>query len=232
MEELEEIEEGIIEPEQVSRSSVALLQRSEPDLIETARKINKEVIFSNPDNVAGVAEVGNNRIILPEQLRLSAFNAAHQTLHLGIEKTIEAVTKDFWWPTLKKGVTFWTRTCMDCQAIKIVRHNRPNIGFYPEKTKRLNFIHIDLVGPMSEVSNNCRYILTMKDRGTGFLVTAPIPNKKAIIIRDAFLQSWCSYFGTPQVVVADNGKEFDNYLLTNNFAQLGVDLRNITVDNP
>ena len=85
---------------------------------------------------------------------------------------------------------------------------------------------------MPVASNNCKYVLTMKDRGTGFLVTTPIPNKQAVTIRDAFLQSWCNYFGTPQVVIADNVKEFDNYLLTNIFAQLGVDLRPIAVNNP
>ena len=180
------------------------------------------------DNVAEIIEVCNRRIILPEHLRLPAFNAAHRTLPLGVEKTID----DFWWPTLKTDVTFWTKSCIDCQAIKVIRHNRPKIGFFPEKTQRLNFFHIDLIGPMDVVSNNCRYILTIKDRGTGFLVATPIPDKKAMTVRDAFVQSWCSYFGTPRVVVSDNGKEFSNHLLTDTFTQLGVDHRFVPPYSP
>ena len=230
--ELEEIEEEIIRAGQIDRSSVALLQQNEGDLVETARKLKKEVKYSEPDNVAEIVEVGNSRIILPEQLRLPAFNAAHRILHLGIEKSIEAVAKDFWWPTLKEDVTKWVNTCIDCQAIKVVRHNRPKIGFFPERTQRLNFVHIDLVGPMDVVSNNCKYVLTIKDRGTGFLVATPIPDKKALTVRDAFVQSWCSYFGTPQVVVSDNGREFVNQVLTDTFTQLGVDHRLVPPYSP
>ena len=230
--ELAEVEEEIIDQGKIDRNSVALLQRQEQDLIETARQMKKEVKFNDLDNVAEIVEVGNHRIILPESLRLPAFNAAHRTLHLGVEKTIDAVAKDFWWPTLKTDVTFWTKSCIDCQAIKVIRHNRPKIGFFPEKTQRLNFVHIDLIGPMDVVSNNCRYVLTIKDRGTGFLVAAPIPDKKAMTVRDAFVQSWCSYFGTPRVVVSDNGKEFSNHLLTDTFTQLGVDHRFVPPYSP
>ena len=231
-EEAVEIEEEIIQPGRVDKSSIALLQQSEPDLIETARTLKKEVEFSKPENVAEIVEVGNKRIILPDRLRLQAFNAAHQVLHLGIEKTIDAVAKDFWWPTLKCDVTKWVKTCVQCQAVKVIRHNRPKVGFFPEKTPRLNFVHMDLIGPMNVVSNDCKYILTMKDRGTGFLVTTPIPNKKAMTVRDAFVQSWCSYFGTPQVVISDNGKEFSNHLLADTFAQLGVDHRFVPPYSP
>ena len=227
-----EIEEEIIKPEKIDRNSVALLQQNEPDLIETARTLKKEVEFSKPENVAEIVEVGNKRTILPECLRLQAFNAAHQVLHLGIEKTIDAVAKDFWWPTLKVDVTRWCKSCMQCQAIKVIRHNRPKLGFFPENTSRLNFVHMDLIGPMNVVSNNCRYILTIKDRGTGFLVTTPIPDKKAMTVRDAFVQSWCSYFGTPQVVISDNGKEFANQLLSDAFIQLGVDHRFVPPYSP
>ena len=55
--------------------------------------------------------------------------------------------------------------------------------------------------------NNCRYILTIEDRGTGFFAAT---GQNAITVRDAFVKSWVSYFGTPQVVVSDNGREFLN----------------------
>ena len=227
-----EIEEEIITPERIDRNSVALLQQSEPDLIETAQTLKKVVEFSKPENIAEIVEVGNKRAILPESLRLQAFTAAHQVLHLGVEKSIDAVAKDFWWPTLRADVTRWVKTCFQCQAVKVIRHNRPKIGFFPETTTRLSFVHMDLIGPMNVVSNNCRYVLTIKDRGTGFLVATPIPDKRAITVRNAFMQSWCSYFGTPQVVVSDNGKEFANQLLSDAFIQLGVDHRFVPPYSP
>lgn len=76
-EESREIEEQKIKPEGIDRNSVALLQQSETDWIETAQTLKKVVDFCNPENVAEIAEVGNKRAILPESMRLQAFNAAH-----------------------------------------------------------------------------------------------------------------------------------------------------------
>ena len=67
-----------------------------------------------------------NRIILPELLCLTAYNAAHNRLHSGIEKSIEAIATTFWWPKLTDGVSH----CITCQQTKVPRHNRPNIDFF------------------------------------------------------------------------------------------------------
>ena len=78
---------------------------------------------------------------------------------------------------------------------------------------------------MNVSSDNNKYVLTMKDRGTGYLVTAPIPDKKAQTVRDAFVQHWCGNYGVPRFVVSDNGSEFVNQLLTDTFIQLGIQHR-------
>ena len=126
----------------------------------------------------------NKRIILPESL--TAFNVAHDRLHLGIDKTTEAIAKDYYWLTLIKDVTHWVKSCVVCQATKVTRYNRQKIGFFLDNTERFQFDHIDLVGPLNESSCNNKYILTIKDRATGFLVTMPITDKKALTVWNAF----------------------------------------------
>ena len=157
---------------------------------------------------------------------------AHQRLHLGIEKSTILVAQDYWWPTLKKDVEHWTRSCVECQAVKVIRHNRPKIGFFPQQTERFQFVHIDTVGPMDVTSENNKYVLTIKDRGTCFLVTVPIPNKRAETVRNAFIQHWCGYFGIPQVVISDNGGEVKNSLFEVACQQLGIDHRTTTPYSP
>ena len=135
---------------------------------------------------------------------MMVFNAAHQTLYLDIDKTMDVVAKYFWWPSLIQDVRYCVKTCVECQAVKIIRHNWPN--FFSNQTRRFQFVHIDLVGLMDLASNNNRYILTMKDRRRSYLVTAQIPDKRALTVRDAFVQSLCGYYGVPQVVMSYNGK--------------------------
>ena len=225
-------DEEVISQETINKESIVLLQGNEPNLIETAQNLNKEVKFLQPENLAVIVEENNNRIILPKALRLAAFNVAHQPLHLGIDKSITMIAQNYWWPTLKKDVEHWTRSCIECQAIKVTRHNKPKFGFFPVKTERFQFVHMDTVGPMDVASEDNKFILTMKDRGTSFLVTAPIPNKRAETIRNAFIQHWCGYFGIPQVIISDNGGEFKNGSLEEACKQLGIEHRLVAPYSP
>ena len=225
-------EDEIIGPDFLNEEDISLFQRKEPELIREALDANLKVDVIQPGHLAVVVDGGNKRVILPYPLRLTAFNNAHQTLHLGIEKSILAVAKDFWWPSLKQDVEHWTRSCIECQVVKISRYNKPKLGFYPNKSERLQFVHMDLVGPMEEASDGNKYILTAKDRGTGFLVTVPIPNKRAVTVRNAFVQHWCGVFGIPSIVVTDNGSEFVNSHMADMFSQLGVEHRLVPPYSP
>ena len=208
----------------LNREAIAVFQSMEPDLIECARHLKKTVQFTVPENMAFLVEDEIKRIILPEPLRLTAYNAAHNRLHLGIEKTIEAIARTFWWPKLRDDVTHWVSHCTTCQQTKVARHNRPNIGFFPNTTQRFQFLHLDLLGPL-ESSIEYKYVLLIKDRATGLLVTAPIPDKTAMTVRNAFIQNWVGHYGVPQIILTDNGREFKNELLQEACEQLGIEQR-------
>ena len=75
--------------------------------------------------------------------------------------------------------------------MKVAKLKKPKIEFYPNKTKRFQFLHIDLVGPLDVASVNHNYVLTIKARWTDFLVTTPVPDKNVDTIRNTFVQSWC-----------------------------------------
>lgn len=161
----------------LNKREIATLQEKNPGLIDNALKLKNNVEYIHPENLAIVEE--NKRVILPDQLRLMAFNAAHQVLHLGKDTFILAVSKDYWWPSLKEDVEHLVRSCIKFQAVKVPWHNKPKTGFYPNRTERFQFLHIDIVGALDLASTGHKYVLTLKDRGTGFVVTAPVPVKKA-----------------------------------------------------
>ena len=194
--------------------------------------MKKTVEYLQPENLAVVVDENNKRVILPESLRLTAFNAALDRLHLVIDKTIEAIAKDYYWPTLIKNVTHRVKSCVVCQATKVTKFNRPKIDFFLDNMERFQFVLIDLFGPLNELSCNNKYILKAKDRATGFLVNMPFTDKKAVTVRTAFFQCWVGPFGVPQVVVSDDDREFVNIALTEVFEQLGIDHRLVSPLSP
>ena len=91
---------------------------------------------------------------------------------------------------------------------------------------------MDLLGPLPYESLTNKYVLLIKDRATSFLVTAPIPDKTKMTVRDAFMQHWVGHYGVPQVVVSDNEGEFKNDELNVMFKQLGIHHRHTSAQSP
>jgi len=124
-----------VSPKTLDREAIAIFQRREPGLIDQARLLKKKVLFTTDKNMAFFIEDEIKRVILPEPLRLTAYNAVHNRFHLGIEKSIEAIARTFWWPKLRDDVSYWVNNCATCQQTKVSRHNRPNTVFFPNITQ-------------------------------------------------------------------------------------------------
>ena len=68
---------------------------------------------------------------------------------------------------------------------------------------------LDLIGPLPETARNNKYVLTMTDLYTKWVIAAPLQSKTAAevsakIIRKLYL------FGTVWKIITDQGKEFVN----------------------
>lgn len=144
---------------------------------------------------------------IPTSLRPVVFHLFHARAHLGAKKTQELLSAVYFWPTLEDDVRHWCSHCPQCQRNKTVRHNRQNLMNFPLEPGRMNVIHIDLVGPLPSV-DGYPYIMTCKDRNSGFLVTAALPSKTSSCVIEAFEQNFIGKFGIPDTLISDQGREF------------------------
>ena len=110
-----------ISSKMIDKKAIATLQAKEKGLIEAICKMDKEIEYVKPENLAVIIDEGIKRVTLPETFRLTAFNLIHDRLHLGFDKTIEAIPKDYYWPNLKKDVTDWVQSCLVCQTTGILQ---------------------------------------------------------------------------------------------------------------
>ena len=96
----------------------------------------------------------------------------HDPLHTGLENTFEITNNLHSWKNSgghpQVGETLPQVTKYHAATAK------PYINTL--RTPRLVTVHIDLIGPLN-TSTGFRYILTMRDRVTGFIVTAPLTDK-------------------------------------------------------
>ncbi|GBO34755.1 Transposon Ty3-I Gag-Pol polyprotein [Araneus ventricosus] len=88
------------------------------------------------------------RPYIPEAFRKQVFHHIHGLSHPGIKSTIKLMNSKFIWPSIKKDVQLWTRTCIPCKKAKINRHTKTKLGEFEVPSGRFCVVHIDLIGPL------------------------------------------------------------------------------------
>ena len=82
----------------------------------------------------------------------------------------------------------------------------PDHLLYPA-TRHNEMVNIDIVGPFKRSASGNKYILTVMDRFSRFVMAIPLPNIRASTVIMYFLR-WLSIFGPPKMLLSDNGSQF------------------------
>ena len=157
------------------------------------------------------------RILIPENLRQLVYHFVHchpSAGHFGKQATVLRAIPRFYWPGMNDYLKLAVKNCADCLA-KIKRVNLRNAVHYPQKSgfpgER---IALDLVGPLPETVENYKYILTIQDHFTRFVMAIPIVNKEAETVANVLIERFICLFGCPNSIHSDRGTEFHNKLWT------------------
>jgi hypothetical protein len=168
------------------------------------------------------------RVVLPRILRDKVTLSAHQSVlggHLGAERTAARIRRDFWWPNMAADVNLLVRRCYTCQRTTNNYDARPAVPTpIPPPRQPNERVHIDLMGPLRTEAGP-KYIVAVSDAFTKQLRLATVPHKSAPEVAEVIWRHWITVFGVPQVIVTDNGREFNNNLQRCLWTALGIDHR-------
>lgn len=151
------------------------------------------------------------RPYVPGSLRRQIFDVVHNLAHPSIKATQKLIARRFVWPSMRKDIAQWVRTCLSCQRSKIFRHvkNTPDRISIPDE--RFRHIHMDIIGPLPS-SKNFKYCLTIIDRFTRWPEAIPLYDTSTDSIIHAFYYTWVSRFGAPSTITTDRGAQFESRL--------------------
>ncbi len=156
----------------------------------------------------------NNRIYIPESLRIDILQSHHNSPtagHFGISKTFELISRNFWWKSLRGDVRRFVNSCDVCNRNKNVNHKPFGLLqplAIPEK--QWSSISLDFITDLP-ISNKCSIILTVIDRLSKmghFIPLEKLPSAEEtakLIFNNIF-----KLHGIPKEIISDRGKQFNS----------------------
>ena len=158
-------------------------------------------------------EIEKLLVIVPESLRNTVLQLHHTSLitcHPGIEETYRQIIRQYYWAQMKDEIELFVKSCVTCGKVK-----QPT-AYLKAPLKHViahelnDVLIIDHVVPEKEgrTPRNNRYILTMTDCFTGFIVAVPCKTRESEETIRLILHNWCLRMGYPKEIIADNDTSF------------------------
>jgi len=130
--------------------------------------------------------------------------------HMGQDKTIELIRRNFWWPKMNKRIIDFIRSCPECQKNKAARH-RPyslssplELPYAPWQSVAMDFI------TELPVSEKCDQLWVIIDRFTKMAHFIPLlqDGKTAADLAKIFAREVWRFHGLPTDIVSDRDSRF------------------------
>lgn len=133
---------------------------------------------------------------------------------------------------MSNDVKNYVLSCKNCNLSKLTRKNQLPINKIPYPEGRFNSINIDIVGPLNLTSNGNKYIITIIDRFTKYLLAIPIKSADSATIIKIITDRYISLFGIPTTITTDNGSCFTSELFNQFTTALNIKTIKTTPYNP
>lgn len=158
-------------------------------------------------------------LVLPESARKSALKECHDSpiaSHMGVKKTKAKVLERYYWPGAAKDVENYVKSCEICKVVKHPNSKRKGLmGKFKEATQPFQMISLDLMGPLPRSTKQNAWLLVVTDWFTKMPMLFPLRQATATKIVSLVENNIFLLFGVPEIVIADNGKQFTGREFTN-----------------
>ena len=186
------------------------------------KKVLKQVGQVNYQCWVYVNEAGNQLICVPKESIDNVISAYHNLYHPGKFRTLHLIATRFYWPTMRNDVAKYVRFCEKCQKNKATPASKLPIKMFKEPDHRFDIIHMDVLGPMPNVSKGNLYVLSIRDRYTKYNTLIQLKTVTAEETYDKFIDGYVKWFGVPKVITTDHGSNFDCRLIAYFTKKLGI----------
>ncbi|QRV89304.1 Retrotransposable element Tf2 protein [Ceratobasidium sp. AG-Ba] len=176
------------------------------------------------------------RIVIPEnkEVKLAILEMHHDNPiagHQGQARTLELISRRYYWPAMKAQVNRFVESCEVCQQSKGHKQFAP-LKPLPIPQKPWEDIAYDFIVKLPE-SQGLDSILVVIDRFSRQAHFIPcLESTNAEGVADLFIQEVWKLHGLPKTTVSDRGPTFNSQFLRALYAKLGIEPKFSTAFHP
>lgn len=142
--------------------------------------------------------------------------------HFSLEKTLEKIGADYWFPKMKRFVKKYVKACINCAYNKEMCGKKTGyLHPIPKAASIFHTLHIDHLGPFVKSKRGNTYILGIIDGFSKFIFVRAVKNTKSKTTIKA-LEDVFSNFGCPKIIISDQGTSFTSSEFKGFLESLGI----------
>jgi transposase InsO family protein len=180
----------------------------------------------------------HSKIYIPKDrdLRCRIIEQHHDTCiagHAGCFKTLELVSRNYWWPQMSRYIGTYVKTCDLFNQTKVQRR-QPISELHPSETPEAPWevISIDFIVELPESNgyDASMCVVNSLTKRAHFILTHTTINTEGTAL--LFLKEVWKHHGTPRVVISDRGPQFITRFMRELYKLLGIKLALSTAYHP
>ena len=169
------------------------------------------------------SEKNNNKrlLVVPKLMIDNVIKLCHDNCgHIGIEKTMHEIKKQFWFSRMKKFVKNYISNCLTCIFYSPSEKKEGFVKIVDKGNMPFNTIHLDYYGPIQlRSTSRAKYVLVIVDAFTKFTKFFPTKSMKSdeTIVH---LANYMNFYSKPKKIITDRGtcftaQKFKDFVNTN-----------------
>ena len=197
----------------------------EDDILCTKEKV--------ADDISTSSRIMLRRIVPPgfRQMVLNTMHDHPDRAHPGRNETLRITRERFHWKHMYSDVKNYIASCNVCNSYRGSLDKAP-LGSYPIPQAPFARVGIDLITNFQVTIRNHKNILVIVDFLTRFVELVPLTGKTAEECATALFDRLFCRYSAPQLILSDNGLEFNNSLVKELCQRLKIEKVNIQPHHP
>ena len=152
------------------------------------------------------------QLVLPTVLRLQTLKGCHDDLgHLGIERTLDLLRDQFYWPGMTEDATRHIQHCEQCLQFKASPDRAPMENV--DATYPMELVHMDYLTIEATEGGKDIHILVITDHFTRYAQAIVTSLQTAKCTAQNLWDKFIVHYGLPKKILTDQGHNFESDLL-------------------